>query len=431
MLSSQHLSDVPGQIEPLVRDLAIRAKAASVTLGNATAEKKNAVLGRVAEELMGPLRAEILQANVADVRDGAAAGLASAMQDRLTLTAARLDAVVAAVRYVMELPDPVGTMTDAKVLPNGLSVGRMRVPLGLIAIIYEARPNVTVDAAALCVKSGNGVILRGGKESFRTNQVLAKAFERALVAEGFSKDAVLLLPTTDRAATTALIRLSGIVDLAIPRGGESLIRFVSENATVPVIQHYKGVCHVYVDGEADFDMALRIVENSKVHRPGVCNALETLLVDRACAAAFVPKVVAQLEAKGVEIRGDAAIREVAPKVAAATAADWDTEYLSLILSVAMVDGIEGALQHVAKHGSHHTEAIVTSNSAKAERWLREVDASAVMVNASTRFNDGGELGLGAEIGISTSKMHAYGPMGLEELCARKWVVRGDGQVRGG
>jgi glutamate-5-semialdehyde dehydrogenase len=314
-------------------------------------------------------------------------------------------------------------------LPNGLMVGRMRIPLGVVAMIYESRPNVTADAAALCVKSGNAVILRGGKEAFRTNRAFASTFATALEAEGFPAAAVTLLPTTDREATSVLIGLDGIVDLVIPRGGESLIRFVAENARVPVIRHYKGVCHVYVDGDADPDMALSIAVNSKVQRPGVCNAMETLLVDRACAEAFLPRVIGTLREHGVALRGDVAVRSLAADVEPANEADWDTEYLDAILSIAVVDGIDGALAHVAAHGSGHTEAIVTRSYERAQRWLREVDASLVLVNASTRFNDGGELGLGAEIGISTSKLHAYGPMGLEELCAEKWVAYGEGQIR--
>jgi glutamate-5-semialdehyde dehydrogenase len=288
---------------------------------------------------------------------------------------------------------------------------------------------VTADAAALCLKSGNACILRGGKEARHSNQAFATIFERALIAESLPSACVSLLPTTDREATLVLIGLEGLVDLVIPRGGEALIRFVTQNARVPVIQHYKGVCHLYVDADADLAMAERIVRNAKVQRPSACNSLETLLVDASCAQHFLPSVARVLDADRVELRGDTRARSICPEMKAATAEDWDTEYLDLILSVAVVDGLDAALAHIAAHGSYHTEAIVTRNYASAQRFLREVDASLVLVNASTRFNDGGELGLGAEIGISTTKLHAYGPMGLEELTTRKWIAYGDGEIR--
>ncbi len=410
-------------------DLARSAKAASRILAAATTAQKDAVLRRAAAELCGGARAAILEANRLDVEDGKAAGLGPAMIDRLTVTPERLEGVGRGIEHVAALPDPVGRIREMRRLPNGLEVGRMRIPLGVVGMIYESRPNVTADAASLCLKSGNATILRGGKEAFRSNQAFAHAFATALEAEGLPAAAVTLLPTTDREATTVLVGLEGLVDLVIPRGGESLIRFVAEHARVPVIQHYKGVCHVYVDADADPDMAVAIVLNAKVQRPGVCNALETLLVDRAIAADFLPKVVAALEEAGVRLRGDVAVRNVCSGVDAATEQDWDTEYLDTILSIGVVDGIDGAIGHVARHGSRHTEAIVTRSYDRAQRWLREVDASCVLVNASTRFNDGGELGLGAEIGISTTKLHAYGPMGLEELCAEKWVAYGQGQIR--
>jgi glutamate-5-semialdehyde dehydrogenase len=305
----------------------------------------------------------------------------------------------------------------------------MRAPLGLIGIIYESRPNVTADAASLCLKSGNAVLLRGGKEAFHSNRAIAEIFTGALRAEGLPPEAVTLLPTTDRQATLVMIGLDGILDLVIPRGGEGLIRFVAEHAKVPVIQHYKGVCHVFVDRSADQEMALKIALNAKVQRPGVCNAMETLLVDDSIAASFLPKVGAAMKAEGVEIRADERAMQHLTGAKRASPQDWDTEYLDLILNVGVVDGIDGALEHVTKHGSHHTEAIVTKDGANADRWMREVDASLVLVNASTRFNDGFALGLGAEIGISTTKVHAYGPMGLAELCTLKWVGQGEGQVR--
>ena len=408
--------------------LAIAAKEASRAVARATTAQKNAVLADLAVRLRGQAAPAILAANARDLE--AAAGRTSpAMVDRLRLDAGRLSAVADAVDEIVALPDPVGAMVEQRRLANGLDVGRMRVPLGLVAIIYESRPNVTIDAGALCLKSGNATVLRGGSEAFGTNLALASVFADALVAGDLPPAAVTFLPTTDRAATETLIGLTGIVDLVIPRGGESLIRFVADHARVPVIQHYKGVCHVYVDGDADFEMAVAIAVNAKTHRPGVCNAMETLLVDAACAQTFLPRVLDAMAAAGVEIRADEQVRRLRPELPQASAEDFHREYLDLILSVAVVDGLDGAIAHIAEHGSHHTEAIVTKNYAAARRFVREVDASLVLVNASTRFNDGGQLGLGAEIGISTTKLHAYGPMGLAELCALKWVGLGDGQIR--
>lgn len=418
-----------GELERRVEALARAAKAASRVLASLTTDRKNAVLARVAAALRAPESGAVLDANAADVEAGRAAGLSGAMLDRLRLDRARLDGVASDVEAIVRLPDPVGQIVESRRLPNGLSVGRMRVPLGLVGIIYESRPNVTVDAAALCFKAGNACLLRGGSEAFRTNRALAAVFEQALRAEGIDPAAVTLLPTVEREATLAMIRLSGVLDLVIPRGGEGLIRFVAQNARVPVIQHYKGVCHVYVDGEADPEKAVAIAVNAKTHRPGVCNAMETLLVDEACAGELLPRIAAALLERGVALRGDARTRELVPAAEAATEADWDEEYLDLICAVRVVDGIDGALAHVARHGTLHTEAIVTESYGKAERWLREVDASLVLVNASTRFNDGAQLGLGAEVGISTTKLHAYGPMGLAELCTLKWIARGEGQIR--
>jgi glutamate-5-semialdehyde dehydrogenase len=371
----------------------------------------------------------IVAANAQDVHKAAQSGMSAAMIDRLTLDASRIEHMAEGLHQVALLEDPVGEITHLKRLENGLQVGQMRVPLGLIAMIYEARPNVTADAAALCIKSGNGCVLRGGSEASESNHAIAACVQYALRAEGLPEHGVSLLPTTDRQAALELIQLAGVVDLVIPRGGEGLIRFVTEHARVPVIQHFKGVCHVYVDGDADLDMAESIVINSKVHRPGVCNAAETLLVDRACGKEFVARVVSALQQHGVQVRGDAQTVAWADNVEPARAEDWDTEYLDKIISVAVVQGMQGAMDHIAQHGTNHTEAIVTASYEKAQRWLREVDASLVLVNASTRFNDGYQLGLGAEIGISTTKMHAYGPMGLRELCTMKWVGLGSGQTR--
>lgn len=413
----------------LVTGLAERAKAASRVLAIASTERKNAVLRRAASALRGEPGERVLEANQKDLAAAQDMGLSKAMLDRLALDRKRLDAVADGLDQVAGLPDPVGAVVEERVLENGLRIGKMRAPLGLIGIIYESRPNVTADAASLCLKSGNAVLLRGGKEAFASNRAIAEIFEHALREEGLPPEAVTLLPTTDRQATLVMIGLDGIVDMVIPRGGEGLIRFVAEHARVPVIQHYKGVCHVFVDRSADPEMALQIALNAKVQRPGVCNAMETLLVEESIAPTFLPKVGAAMKEKGVEIRADDRAAEYLNGVKRATAEDWDTEYLDLILNVAVVDGIDGALAHVAKHGSNHTEAIVTRDGANADRWMREVDASLVLVNASTRFNDGFALGLGAEIGISTTKLHAYGPMGLAELCTLKWVGQGEGQVR--
>jgi glutamate-5-semialdehyde dehydrogenase len=414
-------------LEADVRALAQRAREASRVLASTTTARKDGVLLRVAALLDGPAALEILAANARDLAAAEAAGIAPAMLDRLRLDEKRLAAVADGVRAIVDLPDPVGDVVHDRTLPNGLRVKRVRAPLGVIAIVYEARPNVTIDAAALCLKSGNAVILRGGKEAFETNAALAKVVGEALRAEGLPEAAVSTLGTTDRRATLALIRQSGLVDVVIPRGGEGLIRFVTENAKVPVIQHFKGVCHVYVAGDADPDMALAIVRNAKVQRPSACNAAETVLVDRAIAESFLPKLARALPE--VELRGCDVTCSLVERAKPATKEDWDTEHLALILNVRVVDDLDDALAHVAAHGSLHTEAIVTRDPAKADRFVREVDASLVLVNASTRFNDGYQLGLGAEMGISTSKLHAYGPMGLEELCTLRWVAHGEGQIR--
>jgi glutamate-5-semialdehyde dehydrogenase len=372
--------------------------------------------------------AEILAANRSDLdRHGAALGAAA--RDRLRLDERAVAAMAAGVREVAALPDPVGEVVRAWRRPNGLEVGRVRIPLGVIAIIYESRPNVTADAAALCVKAGSAVILRGGSEASESNRVIAGCLQEALREAGLPADAVQALERGEHEAVEALVGLQGLVDLVIPRGGEALVRAVAEKARVPVIQHYKGVCHVYVDESADLDMAEAICLNAKVQRPGVCNAMETLLVDRAVASRFLPRALRRLEEAGVELRGCEETRRYLRTLRPATEEDWDAEYLDKILAVRVVEGIDAALEHIARHGSAHTDAIVTSDYARAERFLREVDSSVVLVNASTRFNDGNQLGLGAEIGISTSKLHAFGPMGLEELTATKFVVRGSGQVR--
>ncbi len=419
----------PADLEGEIRALCAAAKAAATVLAAAPTKVKRAVLNRAAELLEGELAQGIVDANARDLARAKEKDLAPALVDRLALDHERLRKVADGVRQVASLPDPVGSVDGLRTLANGLQIGRMRIPLGVIGIIYESRPNVTADAAALCVMSGNAVILRGGSEAFESNEAIAAAFAQALSEAGLPAGCVTPIPTTDRAATGVLIQQHDLVDLIIPRGGEGLIRYVTDNSRVPVIQHFKGVCHVYVDGEADLDKALAIAVNAKAHRPGVCNAMETLLVDEACASDFLTALGPAMAEAGVTLRADERAKALLPAAEDATEADWDEEYLALVLAVKVVDGFEGALAHVRAHGSSHTESIVTESYTKAQRWLREVDASLVLVNASTRFNDGFELGLGAEMGISTTKMHAYGPMGLEELCARKWIAYGDGQIR--
>jgi glutamate-5-semialdehyde dehydrogenase len=411
-----------------IRATALRARASQPLIARAGGRARAAILEAAAARIERDARA-ILDANEADLAAADAAGISKAMRDRLRLDGARVTAMAKAVRSVAAQSDPIGRIEALEARPNGLRVGRMSVPLGLVAIMYESRPNVTAEAAALCLKSGNACLLRGGSEALRSNRVIAGCFEGALREAGIDPMAVAFVDKTDREVLREITQLSGLVDLLIPRGGEGLIRFVTEHARVPVIQHYKGVCHVYVDGAADLEMAERIVLDAKTSRPGVCNAMETLLVDAECAHAFLPRIAASLREKGVELRGCGRTRAIVP-MHAATDADWDAEYLDLVLAIAVVDGIDGALAHVARHGTLHTEAIVTSRQDRADRWISEVDASLVLVNASTRFNDGGELGLGAEIGISTTKLHAYGAMGAAELTTKKWVGLGNGQTRG-
>ncbi|MBK9036938.1 MAG: glutamate-5-semialdehyde dehydrogenase [Myxococcales bacterium] len=409
--------------------LATAARAASRAVAKAPAAQRQAALVAIA----GAVRAQadaILAANRADLDGAAARGLAPAMIDRLRLDPGRLEAIARAVDEIAGQPELIGRLEREEVRPNGLRIARMRIPLGVIAIVYEARPNVTVDAAALCLKAGNACILRGGSEAFHSNQALGAAVAAGLAAAGLPAAAVTVVPSTDRDAIRALVGLEGLVDLVIPRGGEGLIRFVAEHARVPVIKHYKGVCHLYVHADADLDMAVAIADNGKVSRPGVCNALETILIDRAVAPTLVPRLCAHLGSKGVEIRGDAeVVRLGGAGVRAATAEDWDAEYLELKVAMAVVDDLDAAIAHIERHGSDHTETIVTRDDAAAARFLAEVGSSTVMHNASTRFADGGELGLGAEIGISTTRLHAYGPMGAEGLTTSKFIVRGTGQIR--
>lgn len=412
-----------------VRQLAERAKAAARTVGRLDRGTKDRALRRIAERLRAS--ASALQApNARDMERARAQGLTAAMVDRLDLGSKVVESTARGVEHIAELPDPVGSRSGMSRLANGLLIGRQRLPLGVIAMVYESRPNVTVDAAALCLKAGNAVLLRGGKEAAETNAALGELLRSALSDCGVPPDAIVVVPPESRENIKELVSLSGLVDLAIPRGGEGLIRFVAENAKVPVVQHYKGVCHLFLDDGCDPAMAEALTLNGKVQRFSVCNALECLLVHEAAASRLLPQVARALIERSVEIRGCAKTCELVPQAKRASDDDWGREYLDLILAVKVVKGFDEALDHIDRYGSNHTEAICTNNHTNAQRFLREVDASCVLVNASTRFNDGGELGLGAEIGISTTKMHVYGPMGLEGLTAEKWVVLGDGQVRG-
>jgi glutamate-5-semialdehyde dehydrogenase len=415
-------------IDEKVREICLRARRAARKLAPESRAKKDAALEAIARAIEANAK-ELLAANAADVAKARESGTKGALLDRLTLDEKRLAGVVASVREVAALPDPVGDVVGRTTRPNGIRVSRVRVPLGVVAMIYEARPNVTVEASTLTLKAGNAVVLRGGSEAARSNVALGGVIARAIEASGLPADAVQVLPFTDRDAVRALVHQSELVDLAIPRGGEALIRFVTENARVPVVQHYKGVCHMFLDAGADADLAVRLVMNAKMQRPGVCNALECLLVDASDLARLLPPVAKALLEAGCELRGDERARELVPQCRAATDDDWGREFLDTILAVRVVDGLDGALAHVAAYGSGHTEAIVTRDASHADRWRREVDAACVVVNASTRFHDGGELGLGAEIGIATSRLHWRGPMGLESLTTMKWVVDGDGQIR--
>jgi len=410
------------------RALADRAKTASRAMAVASGKAKNTWLTRSAQALK-ERASEILEANALDVEAAPGLGLNAAAIDRLTLNPKRIDQMATGLLEVAALPDPLGEVIQSSRRPNGLEVTQIRVPLGVVFMIYESRPNVTLDAAALCVKSGNAAILRGGKEAIHSNRALHRILADELARAGLPADAVQLVQTTDREAVGHLLRMPDRIDLAIPRGGEGLIRRVAEEAEMPVLKHYQGNCHIYVDANVDQERAIPIIVNAKVQRPGVCNAAETLLVHRDVATEFLPKVAGVLTGLGVELRGDESSRRLVPSMVPAKASDWDTEYLDKILAVAVVDSLEEAIAHITRHSSGHTEAILSRDLASARRFVAEVDSSAVIVNASTRFNDGGELGLGAEIGISTDKFHARGPCGLRELTSTKWVVYGDGQVR--
>jgi glutamate-5-semialdehyde dehydrogenase len=420
-----------GEAEDLLtecRDLAERAKSAAKELAIAPGGAKDRWLRRSAEAIR-ERSGEILEANARDVDAAPGLGLNPAAIDRLTLNPKRLDEMAKGLLEVAALPDPVGEVITSSRRPNGLDVTQVRVPLGVIFMIFESRPNVTVDAAALCIKSGNAAILRGGKEAIHSNRALHRVLADELATSGLPEDSVALVQTTDRAAVGHLLRMPDCIDLAIPRGGEGLIRRVADEAEMPVLKHYNGICHIYVDAHVDPEMAVRVIVNAKADRPGVCNAAEILLVHRAVAPTFLPVVAEALTNRGVELRGDPASRSLVPTMVPASARDWDTEFLDKIMAVGVVESLDAAIAHIARHGSKHTDAILTRDLASARRFVAEVDSSAVVVNASTRFNDGGQLGLGAEIGISTDKFHARGPCGLRELTSTKWVVYGDGQVR--
>ena len=415
-------------LELAMRKTGERARAAALALARSAAEQRTAALKHAAGGLRAA-SAAIIEANRRDIAAAEGLSLSAAMLDRLRLDEARIEAMAAGVETVAGLADPLGRVLAKWRRPNGLEIERVSVPLGVIGIIYESRPNVTADAGALCLRAGNAAILRGGSESLQSSSAILECLRAALAETGLPRDALQGVPTSDRRAVGALLRLADCVDVIVPRGGRGLIERVQRESRIPVLAHLDGLCHTYIDLGADPAMARRIVLNAKMRRTGVCGATETLLIDRPAAAAQLPGIVADLIAAGCELRGDEAARAIDGRIAPASAADWDTEYLDAVLAIAVVDGVEGALRHIARHGSRHTEAIVTEDKATAERFLSEVDAAIVMVNASTQFADGGEFGMGAEIGIATGKLHARGPVGAEQLTSYKYILRGSGQLR--
>lgn len=415
------------QINDYMSKLGQQARKASRLLAASSTAQKNTALHHIAEVLLAQ-SAWLMDENAKDLIAGKANGLDDAMLDRLRLTQAGVESVAKGVRQIAELPDPIGEITDMAYRPSGIQLGKMRVPLGVVGIIYESRPNVTADAAALCLKSGNATILRGGSEAIHSNKAIALCIQQGLQAAGMSADAVQLVQTTDREAVGQMIAMPEYIDVIIPRGGKSLIERISQGAKVPVIKHLDGICHVYVAADADLSMSWKVCDNAKTHRYGVCNAMETLLVDQVVAADFLPKMVEIYQAKGVELRGCEQARAIC-EMNAASESDWSTEYLAPILAIKVVKGLEEAIAHINHYGSHHTDAIMTQDYATSRRFLAEVDSSSVMINASTRFADGFEYGLGAEIGISTDKFHARGPVGLIGLTSQKYVVFGSGQIR--
>ena len=409
-------------------EIAKKSRKAAHILANISSGKKNEALIKMSELLVNK-KAFLKEENAKDLDFARGKGLSNAMIDRLTLSDSTIEGMARGLSEVAALPDPVGEITSMRRRPNGLLVGKMRIPLGVIGIIYESRPNVTADAAALCMKSGNAVILRGGSEAINSNLAIARILREALRETEIPEAAIQVIPTTDRKAVNEMLTLEEYIDLIIPRGGEELIRAVVNKSKIPVLKHYKGVCHIFVDSNADFDMAAAICMNAKTQRPGVCNALETLLVHKDISGEFLPLISSKLREAGVIIRGCERSRAIVPDCEKATEDDWYEEYLDLILAVRVVDDIDGAIAHIEKYGSLHTESIITRDYKNSQRFLKEVDSSTVLVNASTRFSDGFELGLGAEIGISTTKLHAFGPMGLEELTTTKFIIYGDGQIR--
>lgn len=411
-----------------IKQQALQCREAAQAIAQLSTGAKNALLLAMADALLAD-QAGILQANARDMDAAGAKGIAGAMLDRLKLDEARLAGIARALREVAELPDPVGQVTRRETRPNGIAIERVRVPLGVVAMIYEARPNVTADAAALCLKAGNGVILRGGSEAIHSNTAIAASLKRALRESGLPEAALTLVEDLRRETMVELLQLNDVIDLAIPRGGEGLIRFVAEHARVPVIKHYKGVCHLFVDASADPDLALRLLLDGKASRPGVCNALETLLVHEAIASSFLPRAGEALRARGVELRGDETAQALVPEAKPASEDDYAAEFLDLILAVRVVKDLDAAIAHIRRYGSDHTEVIATRDGAAADKFVQSLRSAVVMVNASSRFSDGGELGLGAEIGISTTRLHSYGPMGAESLTVERFVVRGEGQVR--
>jgi glutamate-5-semialdehyde dehydrogenase len=421
--------NVPGlDLSAYMQGVGKRARAAAKSLATASTQTKNAALEAMAAAMLRDSET-LLGANTQDVAAARAAGESSAFVDRLTLAPATIGAMAEGLRQIAALPDPVGEVSELKYRPTGIRVGRMRVPLGVVGVIYESRPNVTADAAGLCLKAGNACILRGGSEAFHSNQAIAACVHEGLRAVGLPEDAAQVLATTDRGVVGLLAKMDRYVDVLVPRGGKSLIKRVAEEATVPVLKHLDGVCHVFIDEHADPEMAIRIADNAKTQRYSPCNTMETLLVHSKIAPRVLPPLAQIYAGKNVELRGDDAARALVPAMKPATEEDWTTEYLAPILAVRIVASLDAAIEHIAKYGSQHTDAIVTGDYANATRFLREVDSSSVMVNASTRFADGFEYGLGAEIGISTNKLHARGPVGLEGLTSQKWIVLGSGQIR--
>jgi glutamate-5-semialdehyde dehydrogenase len=424
------LKSIEGRdVAAAMHEIGLRAKAAARTLALAPAEQKDAALAAIANAIRA--RAEsILAANAEDLAEARATGATAAFLDRLALDPKRIETMAAGVEMVRQLKDPVGTVTEAWTRPNGMRIERVRVPLGVVGVIYESRPNVTADAGALCLKAGNAVILRGGSEGFRSNRAIHSAIAAGLEQAGVPEASIALVPTRDRAAVGLMLAgLDGAIDVIVPRGGKGLVGRVQAEARVPVFAHLEGVCHVYVDKAADLDMAKAIVRNAKMRRTGVCGAAETLLVDRAGTAQLLAPLIAMLLDAGCEVRGDTGAQMVEPRVTAASEDDWSTEYLDAIIAVKLVDGVEDAIAHIERYGSHHTDAIVTNDARTAEKFLAEVDSAIVLHNASTQFADGGEFGFGAEIGIATGRLHARGPVGVEQLCSFKYRVRGSGQIR--